>query len=125
MCCSWLQFNFQRWAASTLLSKGSRAKKGVDRSSKAIKKKVGDGYYTAQSYLCSKHFKDDCFQPYSKLAEFLRVGKIRVLLKIGAIQTVFERLSQEEYQFMIRTSSKKKNSSGKAGETRVQTHISL
>ena len=36
---------------------------------------------TAHSYLRSKHFEDDCFQPYSKLAESLGVGKVRVLLK--------------------------------------------
>ena len=47
---------------------------------------------TDHSYQCSKHFEDDCFQPYSKLAESLGVGKVRVLLKTGAIPTVFERL---------------------------------
>ena len=43
----------------------------------------------------SKHFEDNCFQPYSKLAEFLRVGRVRVLLKKGAILTVFERPSNK------------------------------
>ena len=48
--------------------------------------------HTDHSYLCSKHFEDDCFQPYSnKLAKSLGEGKVRVLLKTGAILTVFQR----------------------------------
>ena len=42
---------------------------------------------TDHSYLYSKHSEDDCIQPYmySKLAKSLGVGRVRVLLKTGAI----------------------------------------
>ena len=63
---------------------------------------------TAHSYLCSKNFEDDCFQPYSKLAEFLGVGKVRVLLKTGAIPTVFERLSNKRKISSLEPAAKKK-----------------
>ena len=53
------------------------------------------------------------------------VGKVKVFLKTGAIPTDFERLSatkRNSHSLFIRTSSKKeKNSSGKAGDIRVQT----
>ena len=43
----------------------------------------------------SKHFEDDCFQAYSKLAQSLGAGRVGVLLKKGAILTGFERQSNK------------------------------
>ena len=56
--------------------------KPVGRSSKANTRQVG-AYRL--SLFVEQAFEDDCFQPYSKLAESLRVGRVRVLLKTGAV----------------------------------------
>ena len=45
---------------------------------------------TDHSYLCSKHFEGDCMLPaIQQASRILGVGKVRVLLKTGAIPTVF------------------------------------
>ncbi len=33
---------------------------------------------TDHSCVCSKHFEDDCFQPYSKISQSLGLEKVRV-----------------------------------------------
>ena len=58
-------------------SKDSELKK-VGRSSKANIRQVG-AYRSFQ--FVQQAFEDDCFQPYSKLAESLGVGRVRVLLR--------------------------------------------
>ena len=40
---------------------------------------------TDHSTLCSKHFEQHCFENYGKLSESLKIGKVRALLKPGAI----------------------------------------
>ena len=78
MCCWWLQFNLQRWAASIhCFPKDPELRK--EWADQVKHRQVG------ACYQCSKHFEDDCFQQYSKLAESLGVGKVRVLLKTGTI----------------------------------------
>ena len=44
---------------------------------------------TPYSYLCSKHFEENCFQPYCQLSESMGVGKVRKLLKADAVPSIF------------------------------------
>ena len=46
---------------------------------------------TDHSRLCSKHFEEHCFEPYSQLPMSLGLGKVKALLKADAIPTLFER----------------------------------
>lgn len=81
---------------------------------------------TAHSYLCSKHFEEDCFQPYSKLAESLGVGKVRVLLKTDAIPTIFERPSEKRKISSSEPASKRRRTAVEKRErSRVSTHITV
>ena len=47
---------------------------------------------TDHSTLCSKHFEQHCFENYGKLSESLKIGKVRALLKPGAIPTIFVKM---------------------------------
>ena len=49
---------------------------------------------TPYSYLCSKHFEENCFQPYCQLAESMGVGKVRKLLKADAVPSIFDKPSK-------------------------------
>ena len=82
----------QSWAGDVLLPEESELRKNLADQVKRTREKWEP---TDHSDLCSKHFEDDCFQPNSKLAESLGVGKVRVLLKKGAIPTIFERPSKK------------------------------
>lgn len=46
---------------------------------------------TKYSFLCSCHFKEECFEVEKKLAESLGVGKWKARLKPGAIPTIFKK----------------------------------
>ena len=47
---------------------------------------------TDHSTLCSKHFEQHCFENYGKLSDSLKIGKVRALLKPGAIPTIFVKM---------------------------------
>ena len=67
---------------------------------------------TDHSCICSKHFEETCFQPYSKFTESLGMGKVRALLKPGGIPTIFERSSplkrSSRISFTVEPAAKKK-----------------
>ena len=45
---------------------------------------------TNYSHLCSKHFEEHCFEPYSKVSASMGL-KVRQLLRPGAVPTIFEK----------------------------------
>ena len=47
---------------------------------------------TKYSVLCSKHFENHCFEPFSKIPASLGL-KAKPLLKKDAVPTIFEKLS--------------------------------
>ena len=46
---------------------------------------------TDHSRLCSKHFEEHCFEPYSKLSAALGLDKVKSLFKPDAVPTIFEK----------------------------------
>lgn len=78
---------------------------------------------TNHSRLCSKHFEDHCFEPYSKLSESLGLSKVKSLLKPDAVPTIFEKPASLKRK-MESVSGKPKKKRRMAYEKRERARVS-